>query len=86
MNKPFNIHDVKPGETFPVKVQVSLNAGSDSTMVYSKDNVPISFRDKEIPRSFGENLLGNDLKGYFNAHFTEEDKLSIDCRITDQPW
>ncbi len=86
MKKPFNIHDVKPGDQFPVKVQVSLNEGSNSTMIYGKDRIPMNVNNQLIPRSFGEQLLGDKIKGYFNAHFTKDGQLSIDCRIPDQKW
>lgn len=84
--KQFSIHTVKPGDQFPVKVQVSLNAGSDSTIVYGKDRVPLMLAHGEFPRSFGEELLGDRNKGYFNAHITKEGQLSIDCPIPDQKW
>ena len=78
--------DIPQGDTFPVKVQVSLNAGSDSTLVYGKDGVPMEMAGREMPRSFGESILGERIKGYFNAHITADGQLSIDCRIPDQKW
>lgn len=84
--KQFSIHNVKPGDQFPVKVQISLNAGSDSTLVYSKDRVPLTLSGGEIPREFGEQLLMGRDKAYFNAHITQDGQLSIDCSIPDQKW
>lgn len=86
VQKVFDIHKVKPGESFPVKIQVSLSAGSDSTLIYGKDRVPMTLADGELPRSMGENLLYGRDKGYFNAHFTEDGQLSIDEAIPDQKW
>lgn len=86
MKKLFDIHKVKPGESFPVKVQISLNEGSDLTLIYGKDREPLSLNGNEFPRSVGEELLGDAIKGYFNAHITKEGQISIDCRIPDQSW
>lgn len=84
--KQFSIHDVRVGDSFPVKVQVSLNAGSDSTLIYGKDREPLSLLGGEFPRSMGEGILGGRDKGYFNAHITPDGQLSIDCSIPDQKW
>lgn len=81
------VTDIPQGDTFPVKVQVSLNAGSDTSLVYGKDGVPMMMTGgRLIPRSFGESILGDRIKGYFNAHITADGELSIDCRIPDQKW
>lgn len=84
--KPFSIHLVKAGDSFPVKVQVSLNRGSNSTLVYSKDRVPLMTADGDLPRSMGEGILDGRDKGYFNAHITLDGQLSIDYPIPDQKW
>ena len=85
-SKHFNIHKVKPGETFPIKVQISLNPGANLTLIYGKDHEPLGFNGGEFPRSVGERVLNNRIKGYFNAHITPKDMLSIDCDIPDQDW
>lgn len=86
MKKPFSIHDVSPGETFSIKVQVSLNAGWDLTLIYGKDKEPLGLNGGEFPRSAGESILGGRIKGYFNAHITPDSRLSIDYPIPDQKW
>lgn len=83
--KLFNIHDMKPGESFPIKVQIPLS-GDGGTLVYGKDGVPLMMAGGQLPVEFGHEVLGDRVKGYFNAHITPDGKLSVDCEIPDQRW
>lgn len=83
--KQFSIHDVAPGQTFPIKVQMPLS-GDGGVLVYSKDRVPLTMADGAMPLEFGYRVLGDRVKGYFNAHITPAGELSIDCEIPDQNW
>ncbi len=81
------VKDIPQGDTFPIKVQISLNEGSDTSLVYGKDGMPMLLTGRVmIPRSFGESILGDRVKGYFNAHITADGELSVDCEIPDQKW
>ena len=81
------VKDIPQGDSFPIKVQVSLNDGSNTTLIYGKDKVPMVMTGGGmIPGSFGEMLLGDRIKGYFNAHITADGQLCVDCDIPDQKW
>lgn len=67
-----------------VKIQRSLYSDEGEMMliydekrtVYGK--LPLS---KEV-----SHMLGNDLKGYFNAHLRRDGKLIIGRRVKNQNW
>lgn len=77
--------DIPQGHTFPIKVQMPL-AGGGGVLVYGRDRVPLVLAGGGFPLEFGYDVLGDRVKGYFNAHITADGELSIDCNIPDQKW
>jgi hypothetical protein len=63
-----------------VKVQVSLS-GKPATLIYNQDRTVFIFEKRKV----GEDVLGKDLKGFFEAAVRNK-KLVIGKRVKTQSW
>lgn len=69
-----------------VKVQRALAGEGAGTRLLIYDEPHELWAELQVEPQFVRGLLGEELKGYFEAHINRAGELSISARVGDQPW
>lgn len=69
-----------------VKVQRALAGDGAGERLLIYDEPCELWAELQVDPRLVRGLLEDELKGYFEAHFTSAGELSIDARVEDQPW
>lgn len=69
-----------------VKVQRALAGKNAGKRLLVYDEPHELYGEIEVTAQFIRGLLGDEWKGYFEAHINPAGELSLDARVEDQPW